>query len=433
MGLGLDSFKKAASATAGIFGDAGKSFGTEAMLFGEGVYTGALQNPVNGVGQIVNKVTGANLPVLELPNQDRVNSSWAGKAGIMTGTLIDAVATNGALSNVSLLANANLMRMAATGAIQQGILTPGDDSGSGLDFFLNRGRSAAQGAAMFATMAGVGGKVSTMLGPEAASTFTGKVVANGLGGGAGGAVETTVSSLFDRRLPGPQALATSIATNTAFGAGFGALGFAAERVAGGSDASTASPYRDASGRKLLNASDVVKLPDGTRVDRLTAYNLKSNGLTPDSYVYRITQQKFLKGDGTIEGNPSSVAQIVADAGFRKGEPAYRVHAYAGRVGSGLNISTEPLLSYARPGDVLIRMRVGDLLGGSGRIYQDDGAVAGLGRALYATFNGSVPFTLEGKFDRSFWLSRGEKPPVSREEFEARTNSTKDSKNFYTSL
>src|ERR1700730_18435042 len=60
--------------------------GHQAELFGEGVVTGALLNPINGVEQLVNHVAGTNLPPLEFTNQDEVNHSIAGKIGMVAGT-----------------------------------------------------------------------------------------------------------------------------------------------------------------------------------------------------------------------------------------------------------------------------------------------------------------------------------------------------------
>jgi len=213
----------------------------QALLFGEGVVTGAILNPVNAIDQIVNHVTGWKLPELALTNQAEVNDSWAGKIGIVGGTIVDFVATDGAVSGVLGLEAGGMASLAITGAVQGGILTPSKSGESGGHFVLDRLKAAAVDSVTFATMAGVAGAVAGAAGggsaiaaeaTESAVTQTTSVASrvltqsasNAVGGGVSGIVQAEGNSLLNKgKLASSTDLAQEVVTSTAFGGAFGAL------------------------------------------------------------------------------------------------------------------------------------------------------------------------------------------------------------------
>jgi hypothetical protein len=203
-------------------------------LFGEGVVTGAILNPINGVEQIVNHVTGMHLPPLEFTNQAEVNNSFAGKFGEIAGTAIDFVLTDGAVSAIGGIEAASALSLGITGAIEGGVLTPSKET-DGSSFFVGRLENAAIDAASFATMGGVGKAVAGYLGGGAGlvDKVMAGAVSNAWGGMAGGAVAAEGQALTQGRNATVNEFANSIVQNALLGAAFGAgseLGFAGVRT-----------------------------------------------------------------------------------------------------------------------------------------------------------------------------------------------------------
>jgi len=199
--------------------------GKQVELFGEGVVTGAILNPINGVEQLVNHIAGTNLPPLEFTNQEEVNHSLAGKIGMVAGTVADFVLTDGAVSAVGGLEAGSALSLGITGAIQGGILTPSDSTKQGADFFLDRFENAAIDGVSFAAMGGVAGKVAGAFG-DVGSGLLAKTavsaVSNGAGGFAGGLITAEGNALKQGRLATAQELEQQSARGFAFGTAFGA-------------------------------------------------------------------------------------------------------------------------------------------------------------------------------------------------------------------
>ncbi len=206
----------------------------QAMLLGEGVVTGALLNPINGIEQIVNNVAGTHLPPLEFSNQDEVNHSIAGKVGIVGGTIAAFVLTDGAAGAALGVEAGSIASLAVAGAVQGGILTPSDSTKTGGAFFLDRIENAAIDAASFAAMGGVAGKLGALYEPGAALTtrMAESAFINGVGGGVGGLVTAeSTAVLKEGRLANTDELVDAVGHGTVFGAGFGAGTVALEAAA----------------------------------------------------------------------------------------------------------------------------------------------------------------------------------------------------------
>jgi len=202
-----------------------KVVGHQAELLGEGVVTGAIFNPINGVEQIVNSVAGTHLPALEFTNQEEVNHSIAGKIGMVAGTIVDFVVTDGAAGALMGVEAGSVASLAVAGAIQGGILSPSDSNKTGGAFLLDRIENAAIDAGTFAVMGGVAGKLGAFAQPAAplGTRMLQAAIANGAGGGAGGLVTAEGTAILkEGRLASVDEVASSVFTGTAFGAGFGA-------------------------------------------------------------------------------------------------------------------------------------------------------------------------------------------------------------------
>jgi hypothetical protein len=206
----------------------------QALLLGEGVVSGAIIKPIDGVEQLVNKVTGAQLPMLQLPNQDEVDGSWAGKIGEVAGTVASFVYTSGAVSAISGLEATSAGALAITGAVQGGVLSPSDDSKSGFGFLLDRFENAGIDAATYGTMGGVGSKVAGWV-TDAEQAALHPIVAAGLptavGGAASGVINAEAESLLKQgKFASTDQLLSTIGNYAIFGAAVGAAGHGASAI-----------------------------------------------------------------------------------------------------------------------------------------------------------------------------------------------------------
>jgi HPt (histidine-containing phosphotransfer) domain-containing protein len=194
-------------------------------LFGEGVVTGAVLNPINGVDQLINHIAGTHLPPLEFSNQEEVNHSIAGKIGTFAGTAAQFILTDGALGAVSGIEAGSAAALAINGAIQGGILTPSDNTKTGGNFFVDRLENAAIDAASFAAMGGVAGKVADAFGDAGSGVLKNVIknaTSNAYGGLVGGLISAEGKALKDGKLATGKELLEQVGAGMAFGATFGA-------------------------------------------------------------------------------------------------------------------------------------------------------------------------------------------------------------------
>jgi hypothetical protein len=141
------------------------------------------------------------------------------------------------------------------------------------------------------------------------------------------------------------------------------------------------------------------LPNRQQVDPVTRQVLESRGLTPDDYVYRTLDPKYLNADGTISGNPRSVAQTADPYNLTTYDYGGGISFTRRTVGEasslppGLNVAALDPGIYGQSGNVTVAIKISDLLQANGKVYYDvGGAAQGLG-LYYFTFDGSVPYTL----------------------------------------
>jgi hypothetical protein len=196
----------------------------QGKLLGEGVLTGAVLNPINGLTQLVGQVGDVHLPKLELSNQAEVNNSWAGKIGTIGGTAADFVLTAGGVSAAVGIEASSATALGTAGAIQGGLLTPTADGSSG-SFVTARLEDAFIGGASGAVMGGVAGKVESKMedsiGTSTADKVKTKFVSGAAGGTASGAVRAESKSVFQT---GELATANELSQQVIGGAMTGAAG-----------------------------------------------------------------------------------------------------------------------------------------------------------------------------------------------------------------
>ncbi len=163
----------------------------QGKLLGEGLLTGAVLNPINGVRELVNIVPGVHLPKLELSNQAEVNKSWAGKIGMVGGTAADFVLTAGAVSSFAGAEASSALTLGKAGAIQGGLFTPTSDRSSTGNILANRLETAVIGGAGGAAMGGVVGKVEASF-TGSVETMADRLKVRAVTGLAGGTANVTV-------------------------------------------------------------------------------------------------------------------------------------------------------------------------------------------------------------------------------------------------
>lgn len=267
--------------------------GHQAMLFGEGVVTGAILNPINGVEQLVNHVGGFHLPPLEFSNQEEVDKSWAGRIGAVAGTAVDFIATDGAVSGLAGIEAGSALSLGITGAVEGGILTP-TSSKAGGNFLLDRLESAGIDGATFAVTGGVAGALSGAAGDAATASLTGRVVTNGLstavGGGAGGVVSAEATSLINQgKFASESDLVHQVSTNALLGGLIGAGGTAFAGARGAfdqpvtTDGPTASPDIPQPGR-IYDAPPPSGTPSETAPESLDQPPTGQTGTPREAYV-----------------------------------------------------------------------------------------------------------------------------------------------------
>jgi hypothetical protein len=122
--------------------DLASSIWKEAKDFGEGVFHGSVESPVNGVVQLANHITNSHLPELHLVNENDVDHTIAGQIGSFVGTTADMIGltvATGGLGGAGIVANT--LRLAAVGAVYSGILTPIDEWCCGRSYICRDGSS----------------------------------------------------------------------------------------------------------------------------------------------------------------------------------------------------------------------------------------------------------------------------------------------------
>lgn len=264
----------------------------EAADFGEGIFHGAVENPINGTVQLANHLSGAHLPEIHLVDEERIDHSVAGRLGSMVGTAADFYALSlatGGLGGAGYLAVG--LRMGIVGAAV-GVFQPSDpDSKS---FFADRAVNASVSAATLGSfgLAAAGLNELGVFAVPAARSLTGSLTYGALIGAAAGVGHSEANAILRKGeiVPKFSDLLSDMESFTAFGATYGAIGYGVNSFTGPppqhfeTPKGTADVFSDQGGNPVrvntnmqaLNDSytnvnmQVVKMTDGTWSTRASA-------------------------------------------------------------------------------------------------------------------------------------------------------------------
>ncbi len=129
---------------------------TESALLKEGLFHGAIENPVNGASQFVNHISAGvaqllendafslHIPELHLVDENKVHSSIAGEIGDFAGEFVDLVAVATATSGImarSFKFEITPLRYAIGAGIDKGLFKPTDENAK--DFYESRAEAGA--------------------------------------------------------------------------------------------------------------------------------------------------------------------------------------------------------------------------------------------------------------------------------------------------
>lgn len=210
--------------------------GSQIADYFQGFFHQLIENPVNGVTQIINKSVGAEIPKMEIAGEPERKSVGA-IAGAVTGGVINYMLLSkvanpmlGTLGGEGLRGTA--LRAGIVGGIYNGVFMPTDDKSE--NFLGDRLTSAAVGAATFAAMAGASFKIEhnwNIRVPEIRSIGEHMKV-GAVSGAIGGAVHAEANALFKKGqiLPTMSELTTDTLSFAAFGAGMGAMHWAGHKM-----------------------------------------------------------------------------------------------------------------------------------------------------------------------------------------------------------
>lgn len=246
-----------------IFGSAPVHYDPESsvMQFIRATAYTAIQEPINGLTQLVNHTAGTKLEPIELVFSPLEDNLWT-KGGAFCGTLFDvAIASRiagSAVSKVGLAKGALApMLTGGLGGAMYGVMLPVDEPGGYFDATQNanywqlKGRNVAVLAGTFATMAGASQLLGSagFLGEAGKRTLLQDVALGGLSGAPAGAVNAELSSLLDGK---GLASAGDLVSNTlnygAFGAAMGGLNHGLDSAAKSVNKMFSNNYFDDSGR-----------------------------------------------------------------------------------------------------------------------------------------------------------------------------------------
>jgi len=216
--------------------DEKESFWEECRDFGQSLLHSAIENPINGIVQIIDHAANAHIPELDIIGAPKHDSLGA-KIGSVVGTAVDvtlaSIATGGL---VDVLGGAGLVGGMATGAVTGavfgGILQPTDNSST--HFLRDRLENAGIDAVAFGVMGGVAGKLNSIgLYPSAAArTLLDDFSYGGVNGMIGGAAGAEAKAIIKdgELLPSQDDLAAGIVIGGLFGAAYGCIGHAYNNI-----------------------------------------------------------------------------------------------------------------------------------------------------------------------------------------------------------
>jgi len=226
---------------------------SEVADFGEGLFHGAVESPINGAVQLTNYVAHTDLPELHLVDDNKVENTVGGKIGSMAGTALDMIGltmATGGLGDAGVAASA--LRLGAVGAAYTTLLQPTDPSSGHL--IEDRLKNGAVAFGTFAAMGAAGAAMETtgLLATSAARSFVASTLTGAASGAVGGLAHSEANALINegKLLPSGGEVMNDVENYAAFGAAFGAAGYGINRAL-----QPAAKSFDAEGNKLTVQED----------------------------------------------------------------------------------------------------------------------------------------------------------------------------------
>lgn len=140
----------------------------------------------------------------------------------------------------------------------------------------------------------------------------------------------------------------------------------------------------------LDVGFAVRVEEALSVDPITRGVMEENGFNENSKFYRVTNPEYIVGktdDGRylIRGNPESI--VTVDDLYENKE-----NTRASSLEPGINVMSKPSDKYNSHGELMVEVRLGDMLTQGGKIYKDRGS--GSHRAWYLTVPEDVLIPIE---------------------------------------
>ncbi len=283
--------------------------------FGRSFVHSALENPVNGLRQVCNQTGLLNLPEFKIVNDSK--PTIASDAGAIAGSVASfsllAAGGNrlmGGLGGEGI--GGSVLRAGITGAVFDGVLKPSAENSP--NFWADRGKSALIGAGTFAGMAaGSAGldKTGLFAVPEARS-LQGSIAYGALSGIAGGLAHAQAEALVNdgHLFASPKAYLSDSLSYSAFGAGFGAVGYGAEKM---------SAYMNNRVIELKSEDTSVRMKLDRSGEVAQVETILPSVNTPGAEV-RVTNSKMTDGNWSS----SAKARFEGDRGFWMDANSYSV-------------------------------------------------------------------------------------------------------------
>jgi len=218
--------------------DSHESFGRQLLDFGQSLLHSAIENPINGLVQVIDHAANVHIPELDIIGAPTHNS-WGTKIGAAVGTAIDVAAisiASGGLADVLVgtAAAGGVVTSAVTGLVFESLLQPTDNNSA--HFVQDRLENGLIGAITFGTM-GTAAKALNASGVFAMSEVRslGQSIAFGaITGEAGGLASVEAHALIKdhKILPSTSDLAETLPQAAIFGGALGAAGYVLNQATG---------------------------------------------------------------------------------------------------------------------------------------------------------------------------------------------------------
>lgn len=231
----------------------------EVIDFGQGLFHGAVENPLNAGAQVINRAAHMHLPELHLVDEARINESTGGRFGSNVGYVADMYllgSAAGSLGSFGVLGSS--LRMGAVGGVYFGLLTPTDANSP--TFWIDRLKNGAIGGITLAAMGASAGALDKtgFFAREANRSLGGSVLFGAMSGVGGGFANAHANALLrEGRLPTFAEVQTAEKSFITLGALYGVAGFAHHKISGALAGAVETADSMAAGEAAVTTGDVT--------------------------------------------------------------------------------------------------------------------------------------------------------------------------------